>query len=68
MDGKNEAATRKLAGNGVVGPSNLQAGPQWAFRNCGLPGLESNPSGGLILRKLLIPRNNKMEKTAKTPK
>ena len=29
------------------------------------PGWESNPSGGLILRKLLIPRNNKMEKNHK---
>jgi hypothetical protein len=26
---------------------------------------ESNPSGGLILRKLLIPRNNKMEENHK---
>src|SRR5690349_22645276 len=29
------------------------------------PGWESNPSGGLILRKLLILRNSKMEKNYK---
>src|SRR6267142_4911748 len=29
------------------------------------PGWESNPSGGLILRKLLILRNSKMEKNHK---
>src|SRR5216683_5563046 len=27
----------------------------WASSNCGLPGLESNPSGGLILRKFRTP-------------
>src|SRR5439155_9929066 len=29
------------------------------------PGLDSNPSGGLMLRKLLILRNSKMEKNHK---
>src|SRR5260370_34342797 len=48
------------------GASRLQAGsPEWTSKNCRQPGWESNPSGGLILRKLLILRNSKMEKNHK---
>ena len=32
-----------------------------------VPGVGVEPLGGLILRNLLILRNDKMEKTAKTP-
>src|SRR6266446_5457710 len=46
--------------------SRLQAGPpQRTSKNCRQPGWESNPLGGLILRKLLILRNSKMEKNCK---
>ena len=58
-----QSATRKLAGNGVLGDF-------WK-RYCGDPErseLESNPSGGLILRNLLILRNSKTEKNHRNAK